>query len=158
MNRIPYFSLCSAYSTCRTRTHRPPSRILHVRTTNSLSVWVLCGSPVGPSPPVVGSLGVPPSGSNRLISGERCAAHRAALRAHPRYSLPAPRFGLYNIFVCWIRECALINTIPGTRRLLHCPPLYVAIGIGQYVIYGFPPSPLFCHSTYNIGIGIANIV
>jgi len=34
-----------------------------------VSVCVLCGSPVGPSLPVVGSLRVPPSGSHRLIRG-----------------------------------------------------------------------------------------
>ena len=38
---------------------------------------------------------------------------------------------LYTICVCCIRDCVLIDTILGTRRLLHCPPLYFAIDVGQ---------------------------
>jgi len=47
--------------------------------------------------------------------------------------------------VCWIRDCALINTILGTGHLLYCglthtghllycPPLYVANDIGRYMV------------------------
>jgi len=45
-----------------------------------MSVCVLCGSPLEPSPPVVGSLRVPPSGSDRLITEWRSSAHGPALR------------------------------------------------------------------------------
>jgi len=44
------------------------------------------------------------------------------------------RVGLYKKFICWIRDCAPINTILGTRHLLYCPPLYVAIDLGQYMV------------------------
>jgi len=55
----------------------------------SMSVCVPSGSPVGPSPPVVGSFRVPPSGSDRRVTEWRAALHSAlqsTLRAHPRYS------------------------------------------------------------------------
>jgi len=41
------------------------------------------------------------------------------------------QYGLYKIFVCWFRDCALINAIVGTRHHLYGPPLFVAINIGQ---------------------------
>ena len=33
------------------------------------------------------------------------------------------------------RDCALINTIVGTRHPLYYPPLYFAIDIGQYLFF-----------------------
>jgi len=63
---------------------------------------------------------------------------------------------LYKIFVCSFRDCALINTIIGTKHLLHCSPLYCAIHIAQCMVS--PRPPCFLQSTYNIGAGIGNIV
>ena len=61
-------------------------------------------------------------------SGNRAQRHskqRNSCRVHctlPRY------VGLYTIFVCFIRDCALINTNCGTRHLYR-PNLYFAIDI-----------------------------
>jgi len=33
-----------------------------------------------------------------------------------------PALGLYKIFVCLLGDCALVNTILGIQRLLHCIP------------------------------------
>jgi len=57
------------------------------------------------------------------------------LQGHAKY------VDLYKILVCWFRESALINAIVGTRRFLHCPPLYFAIDIGQPM--DSPQAPCF---------------
>jgi len=54
---------------------------------------------------------------------------------------PDRRIGLYKICVCWFRDRAVVNTIPGIRHLLYCtsPPLYFAINIAQYLVSPRPP-------------------
>jgi len=58
--------------------------------------------------------------------------------------------------VCSFGDCALVKTIIGMQHLLYCTPPPVVFCNQYCAIYGIPPTLLFCHSTYNIGIG--NIV
>ena len=112
-----------------------------------LAVWVLCGSPAGPSPPVVASLWGAPSGSDRLIT--ECvvlhSAHRPALWV----------LGLYKIFVH--AKDFLQQSI-----ILSFPPPHVLLTRLQYYCtsnaQNTTPSrpPCVCHAPYNICNG--NIV
>ena len=62
--------------------------------------------------------------------------------------------GLYKIFVCIFRDCALVDSIIGTKHLLYFAPLYFAHTLYR-AMYGSPSTPVLCarhHTTLVMAI------
>jgi len=66
------------------------------------------------------------------------------------------QLGLYKTFVCLYGDRALINTFLCTQHLLYFPLHCILQSILRNT--WFPPAAPVCHSTYNIRVGIGNIV
>ena len=52
------------------------------------------------------------------------------------------------ICVCYFRDCALVNSIIGTKHRLYCAPLYFSHT--QYPACIHPPTPLLCARHHTI--------
>jgi len=88
---------------------------------------------------------------SRTRAAERMKRSRPIAKSSYSQRLGAS-VGIYKICVCWFRDPAAVNTIPGIRHLLYCtspgirhllyctsPPLYFAINIAQYLVSPRPP-------------------